>query len=124
MAANDRLTVNTTDATAAGLGLRQIGLPPQANPASSLDSIDAALQAVSSMRATLGTQAARASSASALATQQSINLARASGSLTDADIAAETSNLSRDLILGNASASVLLQANQNPQAALRLLSLS
>jgi flagellin len=122
VAANDRLTVDTTDATAAGLGLGQIGLPPPANPASSLDSIDAALQAVSSARATFGTQATRASSAAQLAAQQSINLTRARSSLTDADVATETSNLSRDVILGDAAASVLVQANQNPQAALRLLS--
>ena len=49
-------------------------------------------------------------------------VASARSSLTDANVATESSNLSRDLILGNASASVLVQANQHPQAALRLLS--
>jgi flagellin len=121
VAANDRLAVTTGDATAASLGVGGVNLATQATAASSLDGIDAALQAVSSTRSTVGAQANRASSTARLASQMSINLAAAGSSLVDADIATEASNLSRDLILGNAGVSVLLQANQQPQAALRLL---
>jgi flagellin len=121
VAANDRLTISPANATAASLGLGTLDLSTQAGAAGALDSIDAALQAVSSARATLGTQATRASSAAGVARQASINLASARSSLIDADVATEASNLSRGLILSNASASVLVQANQHPKAALRLL---
>jgi flagellin len=122
VAANDRLDVTTPDATAATLGVNGVSVSSAASAAGSLDSIDSALQGASSARAALGTQATRAAFAEWLARSTSINLAAASSSLVDADVATESSNLSRDLILGNASASVLVQANQHPQAALRLLS--
>ena len=121
VAGNDRLTISTADATSASLGLGGVSLATQPAAASALDRIDGALQAVSSTRATLGTQATRAASAARVATQTSINLASARSSLTDADVATEASNLSSSLILGNAAASVLVQANQHPKAALRLL---
>jgi flagellin-like hook-associated protein FlgL len=40
----------------------------------------------------------------------------------DADIASEASDLSSEMILGQAGAAVLAQANQNHASALRLLS--
>ncbi len=122
VAANDRLDITTPDATAAALGVSSLNVSNVAGAASSLDAIDGALQAASSSRAALGTQATRAAFAEWLARQSAINLAAASSSLVDADVATESSNLSRELILGNTSASVLVQANQHPQAALRLLS--
>ena len=122
VAANDRLNVTTPDATAAALGVSSLDVSNVSSAATSLDAIDGALQTASSSRAALGTQAARAAFAAWLARESVINLAAASSSLIDANVATESSNLSRDLILGNTSASVLVQANQHPQAALRLLS--
>ncbi len=121
VAANDQIAITTGDASSAALGLGGLSLATPASAASALDSIDAAMQNVSSTRATLGAQANRASSAGRLATQMSINLASASSSLIDADVATEASHLSSSLILGNASVAVLLQANQSHQTALKLL---
>ena len=119
--ANDRLAVTTADATSAGLGLGQLSVASQASAASSLDAIDTAQNAALSTRTTLGAQARRAALAEWLDRESSVNLTSARGRLIDTDVATESSHLSSSLILGNATASVLVQANQRPQAALRLL---
>jgi flagellin len=122
VAANDQLRITTADATAATLGVASLNVTSQSSAASSLDAIDGGLQSALSSRSSLGAQAQRAAFAEWLARGYSVNLASARSSLTDTDVATESSNLSRNLILGNTSASVLVQANQNPKAALRLLS--
>ena len=122
VAGNDRLTLTTGDASAAALGVNGLNLTTPASASSALDSIDAAIQAASSLRSTLGAQANRASSASSQAQQTSLSLAAAHSSIMDADIASESSDLSSEMILGQAGAAVLAQANQNQHTALRLLS--
>jgi len=119
--ASDRLTLTTADASSAGLGLGQVSVASQASAASSLDAIDGAQNAASATRTSFGAQARRAALAEWLGRESSVNLASARGRLVDADVATESSNLSRGIILGQATASVLVQANQHPQAALRLL---
>jgi flagellin len=119
---NDRLTLNTGDASAAALGVSGLNLSTPSSAASALDSIDSAIQAASSLRSTLGAQANRATSAASQAQQTSLSLAAAHSSIMDADIASEASDLSSEMILGQAGAAVLAQANQNHASALRLLS--
>ena len=86
-----------------------------------LASIDSAIQSVSKTRAGWGAAINRLDDASAniLSTQQ--NLAAALSSLRDVNVAAETANLAREQVLAQAGASVLAQANQSPQLALKLL---
>jgi flagellin len=50
------------------------------------------------------------------------NLEAANSRIRDTDMAEETANLTRSNILNQANVSVLGQANQNPQMALKLLS--
>jgi flagellin len=121
VAANDRIAIDTVDATSAGLGLGAVSFASPASAQSALGSIGAAIEAAASARATLGAEANRASSAVASARQTSLSLATASSSIIDADVATETSNLSSELILGQAGASLLAQANQDRRSALRLL---
>jgi len=122
VAANDRLTLTTGDASAAALGLSGLKVLTAASASSALDSISSAMQAASSLRSTLGAQANRASSAATQAQQTSLSLAAASSGIRDADIAAEASDLSSEMIQSRAGVAVLAQANQNRQTALRLLS--
>jgi flagellin len=122
VAANDRLTLTTGDASAAALGLAGLKVNTPASASSALDSISSALEKASSLRSTLGAQANRASSAAGLGQQTSLSLAAAHSSIMDADIASEASDLSSEMILGQAGAAVLAQANQNHASALRLLS--
>ena len=50
-----------------------------------------------------------------------LNLSAANSRISDVDVAAETSSLARNQVLSQAGVSVLAQANQLPQLALRLL---
>jgi len=119
--ASDRLTLTTGNASAAALGVSRLDLSTPSGAANALDSIGSAMQAASSLRSTLGAQANRASSAASQAQQTSLSLSASKSNIMDADIASEASDLSSEMILGQAGAAVLAQANQNQQSALRLL---
>jgi flagellin len=121
VAANDQITVTTTSATASSLGVTGLSLSTLTSAEGALATIDAALQSISSSRATLGAQANRMETVINAATQASVSLASAQSRIQDVDVAQETSNLSRAQILMQAGVSVLAQANQIPQVALKLL---
>lgn len=111
-----------------GGGTGQGGVPPpavslgtKAGALLSLGNIDAALDQVSSSRATLGAAGNRFQSAVASIQAFSESLAAANGRIKDVDVAEETSRMSRSQILAQAAVSVLAQANQAPQLALKLL---
>ena len=83
--------------------------------------IDSALDSVSDMRATLGSYQNRFESIIANLSNVSENTAQANSRIVDADIAAETADLTRNAILQQAGVAILAQANQQPQIALQLL---
>jgi len=120
---NDAITFNTLDATtgASGLNVSGLGLGAKASALAALASIDAALGAVSDARATLGANGNRFQSAINDIQSFSESLSAANSRIKDVDVAAETSNMSRQQILMQAGVSVLAQANQMPQMALKLL---
>jgi flagellin len=118
---NDRITVTTIDATAATLGVSGLDFSVKTDAQDALDTIDAALDIVSDSRAVFGAAGNRFD-----ATIQNIqtfaeSLTAANSRIRDVDVAQETSNLSRAQILAQAGISVLSQANQMPQMALKLL---
>jgi flagellin len=73
------------------------------------------------VRATLGAQANRMETVINTATTESVRLSAPQSRIRDVNVAEETSNLSRQQILMQAGVSVLSQANQIPQAALKLI---
>ena len=83
--------------------------------------IDAALDSVSDIRATLGAYQNRFESLVANLANVSENTVSAHGRIMDADIASETANLTKNAIMQQAGVSILAQANQQPQIALQLL---
>ncbi len=83
--------------------------------------IDTAIQAVSAARAGFGAAMNRLQDASAAIDSTSQNLSAALSTVQDVDVATETANLAREQVLAQAGASVLAQANQAPQLALKLL---
>jgi flagellin len=121
VALNDQIIVTTGDATVNALGLTGLSLQTLTGAEGALGTIDTALQSVSSTRATLGAQANRLEKAINVATQASVSLSAAQSRIRDVDVAEETANLSRTQILMQAGVSVLAQANQMPQIALKLL---
>jgi flagellin len=121
VAANDQIVVTTASATATTLGINTLSLSSLTGAQQALGSIDSALQSVSSTRATLGAQANRFDKVINVATTASVSLSSAKSRIMDVDVAEETSNMSRTQILMQAGVSVLSQANQLPQVALKLL---
>ena len=87
-----------------------------------ITAIDTANDWISSQRATLGAAQNRLSYAAASLTTTSQNVTAANSQIRDVDVASETSNMSKDQILMQACVSVLAQANQVQQLALKLLS--
>jgi len=121
VAANDRITVTTVDATTATLGVAGLSLASKATSQAAIATLDTALQTMSAARATLGAAGNRFSSAIASIQTFSENLSAANSRIRDVDVAEETSRMSRSQVLMQAGVSVLAQANQMPQIALKLL---
>lgn len=118
---NDVISFQTIDATAATLGVSGLVVSDKASAQAALSTIDAAIVNVSTARSTLGAAGNRFDSA--IANIQSFNeaLTAADSRIRDVDVAAETSALARAQVLQQAGVSVLAQANQMPQLALKLL---
>jgi flagellin len=121
VASNDQIVVTTASATSSALGVNGLSLATLTGAQQALGTIDTALQSVSSNRATLGAQSNRFEKVISVATQAAVSLSAAQSRIRDVDVAEETSNLSREQILVQAGVSVLSQANQMPQIALKLL---
>jgi flagellin len=120
---NDAITFNTLNATtgASGLNVSGLSLSLKASALSALASLDSALAVVSDARATLGANGNRFNSAIANIQSFAESLSAANSRIKDVDVAEETSKMSRSQILLQAGVSVLAQANQMPQMALKLL---
>jgi flagellin len=120
---NDAITFTTLNATtgASGLNVSGMSLAAKASALSALASLDSALASVSDARATLGANGNRFQSAISNIQAFSESLSAANSRIKDVDVAEETSRMSRSQILLQAGVSVLAQANQMPQMALKLL---
>lgn len=86
-----------------------------------IDDIATAIENVATMRATNGSEQSRLGFASELVTVNKANLESANSRIVDVDVAAESTQLARWNILVQAGTSMLAQANQSPQSALKLL---
>jgi flagellin len=117
------ISLHTANVTAGQLGLTadtfDIGTPDGAQDA--LSTIDTALSLVSATRARFGAVGNRLNNAISNIQSSAENLSAANSRIRDVDIAEETSAMTRAQILMQAGVSVLAQANQIPQSALKLL---
>lgn len=93
----------------------------RAMAADKLKTIDAALGKVASTRATLGAQQSRLTSAINNLGIQVENYKSANSRIRDVDFAAATAEFTQNKILSQAGASVLAQANQEPEIVMQLL---
>ncbi len=87
-----------------------------------LKRLDEVMGFVNSHRAKLGTLQNRFAHAIDNLTQSSISVASSHGQIRDTDFAKEAQKLTREQILKQANVTMLGQANQTPQEAIRLLS--
>jgi flagellin len=114
-------SLDTVNASTSHLGIDTLELTNAASAQSSLSTIDRAIERISGARATLGAVGNRFNNIINSIRTSSENLSAAHSRIMDVDVAEETSALSRAQILTQASISVLMQANQLPQMALKLL---
>ena len=105
---------NGANASAAGSAL-------QGSITALLGQADTALTNVSNRKTTIGALQNRLSSAMEGLTVQKTNLTAANSTIKDADIAEESASYVKNQILQSASASLLSQANSQPQIALKLI---
>jgi flagellin len=87
----------------------------------SVAQISTAIENVATMRATNGSEQSRLGFASELVTTNKANLEAANSRIIDVDVASESTQLARWNILVQAGTSMLAQANQSAQSALKLL---
>ncbi|MDP2270563.1 MAG: flagellin [Archangium sp.] len=121
VAANDRISVSTVDATSATLAVSTLDFSTQAASQTALATIDTALQTISSARATFGAAGNRLTSVIQTIQGSAESLSAANSRIRDVDVAEETSKMARTQVMMQAGVSVLAQANQAPQIALKLL---
>lgn len=86
-----------------------------------LDDLDTGIKEISTRRGTIGAITNRLESAVEALDIQNENLLAAKSRIVDADIGEESSNYTKYQILQQASASLLVQANQSPSIALSLI---
>jgi flagellin len=87
----------------------------------SIGTITGAIQNVATMRAVNGAEQSRLSFASTLLTTNQTNIESAISRISDVDVAQETTNLAKWNVLVQAGTSMLTQANQSAQIALKLI---
>lgn len=122
--ANEGQTITvslTTDMDAGGLSVTGLSLADNTNAGSAITAIDDAIIVVDTERGRLGAVQSRLESTIANLSNVSENLSAARSRILDADIAMETSAMTKANILQQAGVAVLAQANQIPQLALGLL---
>lgn len=121
-ASSPSINFSIRSAAAGSIGVSNLNLGAISGATSAISRIDNAIGSISDIRATLGALQNRFESVVNNLQNQSEQMQSARSSLIDADIAQETSVLTRNSILQQASTAILAQANQQPQLALQLLS--
>ena len=124
VAAEDQITVSTSDVAAIGTtitGLAATGFSSAANALTSIATLDTNITAVSTARASLGAQQNRFESVIRNLSVSTENLTAAKSRITDTDMASEMVKYTRSNILSQAGTAMLAQANQGNQGVLQLL---
>lgn len=125
-----RLSFDNFNATTEGEGSLGLGnsqnsegtrIDTKQSAQNSIMQINKAMESIASYRGTLGAVQNRLESTDRNLAIQVESLSAAKGRIKDADFAAESAEFTQQSILQQAGASVLAQANQLPQIALKLL---
>jgi flagellin len=121
-------STDTTDSVLASqnenselIAVNTINLGSADGASAAIDVLDNAIQQVNDLRATLGAIQNRLQSTVANLESSSENLQISNSRIRDADVAMESAELARAQVLLQAGISVMAQANQQPQQALKLL---
>ncbi len=122
-ASKDRILFDpgNTNLTSAGLNVDGIDVADRLSAQGGLNGIDKAILQVNELRAKIGSTQNRLQTTINTQGIYVENLSNAKSRIRDADMAAETTNLTRETILRQAGVAVLQAANENPKLALQLL---
>ena len=122
-AAVNRLEVSIPDLKATGteLNLGGVNVSSLSTSQSAITSVDSAITRVAQERGNLGATQNRLNFAVSFTENQIEKIAASESSISDADIAAEVTELTRAQLLAQVGAAILAQANVQPQTALILL---
>jgi len=112
---------NSSNAQASELGIDGIDMSDKGNARDALSSVDTALDKIGVMRANYGAIQSRLEATTNNLDVQYENLSAANSRIKDVDVAKESSEIASARILQEAAVSVLAQANQFPQMALKLI---
>ncbi len=104
-----------------GLDIDGTDLTDTANSVAAITALDAAINTVSTARATVGAYQSRFESVVSNLTVANENLSASRSRIMDADYAEETAKLTRAQVLQQAGVAMLSQANAGPQNVLSLL---
>jgi len=116
----DTVSITFDDQTTA-LDVSGASVATAAGATTAMGTIDTALKAVNTARASYGAAQSQLQSAVNNTTTNVANLSDARSRIQDADYSAETTNLAKAQILSQASTAMLAQANQSQQSVLKLL---
>lgn len=121
---NDRISFDASqqDATISTLGVDDFDFSSKDSAREALDVLEDAQRTVNGYRANLGAIQNRLISTSENLGVSIENFSAANSRIRDTDVAQSSAELARNNILLNASVGVLAQANQQPAAAMRLIS--
>ncbi len=119
--ANQVISLEIGAATTGALSIGTLTVSTRSHANSSISAIDEAISRVDTLRGNLGAVMNRLESTIANLSNVSENISASRSRILDADIAQETSSMTKNNILQQAGVSVLAQANQSPQLALSLL---
>jgi flagellin len=111
----------STDASASAIGIDGIEMSDKSSARDALETVDKALNKIGVMRANFGAVQSRLESTVSNLDTQYENLSAANSRIRDVDVAKESSEVASANVLQNAAVSVLAQANQTPNMALKLL---
>ncbi|HLV64375.1 MAG TPA: flagellin [Polyangiaceae bacterium] len=118
---SDQITVSFGGLDLSALDSASIAGANADNALSALETIDDAIEDVSTSRSNFGSAMNRLQVATSNIQTMRLNLSAANSRIVDVDVADETAKMSRNQVLSQAGVSVLAQANQIPQLALSLL---
>jgi flagellin len=113
--------LSATDIDGSGTNLTTLAVDTAANARTSIESIDAAIDAVSTTRGSLGAVQNRFESTIRNLQVTTENLSASESRIRDTDMATEMMNFTKNQILQQAGTAMLGQANTIPQSVLRLL---
>lgn len=110
-----------TNSTSGNIGIAGTGVAEKGDALDSISSIDEAIDSVSGQRASLGAIQSRLQSTVANLGTQTINQDSARSVIEDVDVAESSAILASNNVIKQAGISTLVQANQIPNSALRLI---